>query len=130
MNERQPVAAVGAVIVVDGEILLVQRAVEPGVGLWAVPGGRVEFGETWRQTVRREVREETGLEVDVGDVAWVGAIRGPDHHFAIVDFFATVTGGELRAGSDAAEVRWVALSEASRLDMPASMYELVAGLQS
>ncbi len=124
-----PVAAVGAVIVVDGEILLVQRAVEPGAGLWAVPGGRVDFGETWREAAQREVAEETGLEVRVGAVAWAGEILGAEHHYAIVDFHAEVVGGTLRAGSDARRARWIPIDEALDLPMPSTMYALLRDLQ-
>lgn len=113
----------------DGRILLVRRSMPPERGFWVVPSGRLEFGETWREAVRRETREETGLEVDVGEVAWVGEVVEGHHHYAIVDFFATVTGGELRAGSDAVEVRWVRLSDTTELPMPASMHELVTRLQ-
>ena len=130
MTTSVPVPAVGAVIIQNGAILLVQRAVEPGVGLWAVPGGRVDRGESWQEAVRREVLEETGLDVDVGGVAWVGEVIGDDHHFAIVDFFGTVIGGELRAGSDAADVRWVPLLDAPKLPMPESMHSLLADLRS
>ena len=125
-----PVAAVGAVIIEDGKILLVKRGVEPGIGLWAVPGGRVDFGESWRDAARREVLEETGLDVEVGDPAWAGDIIGSDHHFAILDFFASVVGGELQAGSDAVDVKWVSLEEAAGLEMPASMHDLMARLRS
>lgn len=125
-----PRAAAGAVVIRDGQILLVKRSMPPNRNSWVVPSGRVEFGETWRDAARRETREETGLRIEVGDVAWVGEVIEGSRHFAIVDFFATITGGELKAGSDAAEVRWVPLDEATGLDMPASMYDLMAHLRS
>lgn len=128
MGEHRPIAAVGVVIVEDGKILLVKRGVEPGVGLWAVPGGRVDFGEPWREAARRETLEETGLEIDVGEIAWVGEVISEEHHFAVVDFFGTVSGGRLAPGSDAAEVRWVPLDETAQLDMPRSMNDLLASL--
>jgi len=129
-DDRRPVAAVGAVIVENGKILLVKRSRPPEPGFWVVPSGRVEWGETRHDAVRRETLEETGLIVSVGDVAWVGEVIEGGHHFSIVDFFATVTGGRLRAGSDAADVQWVPLEEADSLGMPASMYDLVASLRS
>ena len=73
----RPVVAVGAVIIRDDHLLLVERARPPGEGLWAVPGGQVKLGEDMAAAVRREVLEETGLRVEVGDVVWVGDSIGP-----------------------------------------------------
>lgn len=128
-----PVVAVGAVILDEGRILLVERGSEPNKGAWAVPGGRVEPGETLADAVRREVTEETGLVVEVGDPAWVGESIGPGDqpgwHFVIIDFYATVTDGKLEAGDDAAAVAWVDLKEASDWPIVATMHELLAVLR-
>jgi 8-oxo-dGTP diphosphatase len=97
------------VIVADGAILLVQRGHEPQLGRWSVPGGRVEPGETLEQAAAREAYEETGLEVNVGAELWSLTIPAGDVAFEVHDFAATVTGGVLRAGDDAADVRWVQL---------------------
>lgn len=112
-----PVAAVGGVVI-DGEsVLLVKRALPPRQGEWSLPGGRLELGESLADGVRREVREETGLEVAVGPLVEVfdrvhrddtGGIR---YHFVIVDFLCRPIGGSLAAGDDAAEARWVAREE-------------------
>ena len=72
---RKPVPAVAAVMVRDGKLLLIKRGVEPSKGKWSVPGGRVEWGETLIEAVKREVREETGLEIEVGEVAGVYDLR-------------------------------------------------------
>lgn len=115
----QPVVAVGAIIVDDGTLLLVQRGNEPGRGKWSVPGGRVEPGEQLRQAVVREVREETGLAVIVGDLAgWVERI-GADYHLVILDFFAgpVERRRDLTAGDDAADARWVPFAEVASLDL-------------
>ena len=113
----------------DGEILLIRRGAGAYAGYWAVPGGRQRFGETMDDAVRRETREETGLEVEVGAVAWVGDIideaANPEYHYTIVDFFATVVGGELRAGDDAAEARRVPVAEAHDLRLTPTMYALL-----
>ncbi len=86
----------------DGRILLVRRRNEPGRGLWSVPGGRVEPGETDTQAVIREMEEETGLVVEPGPL--IGRVRrGP---YDIADYRCAVVGGTLRAGDDATEVRW------------------------
>jgi 8-oxo-dGTP diphosphatase len=100
-------------IVLDGEsVLLVRRAAEPLKGQWSLPGGRLELGESIEQAIIREVREETGLEVeplrllgvyDLIDRDAAGAIR---YHYVLVDWICTVSGGELRAGDDATDVCW------------------------
>ena len=124
--------AVGAVIVVSERLLLVQRAQDPGRGLWAVPGGRVQTGESLRQAVAREVAEETGLEVEVGDVAWTGRAIGPGDppawHFVIVDFWASVTRGEVRPGDDAAAAEWVPLTDVREHPIVDTMHSLMDSL--
>lgn len=107
------VQAVGAVVVDDdGRVLLVQRGREPDRGRWSVPGGRLEQGETPAEAVAREVLEETGLAVAVHEELWsLTKDIGDDRAYEIHDFRATVVGGELRAGDDAADVRWFAPEE-------------------
>jgi len=98
-------------------MLLIKRGHEPGKGLWSVPGGRIEPGETDEEAVVREVREETGLNVECGPL--LGAIERPGlagTTLQIRDYQAVVTGGELAAGDDAADVSWVKPEEAARLD--------------
>jgi len=112
-----------------GRILLIRRGRNPGRGLWAVPGGKVRFGETMRQTAVRETREETGLEVDVGEPVWVGEVIEGGHHIVIVDFSATVTGGELRAGDDATDVAWVGLDVVGELPLTGTMHQLLDTLR-
>jgi acetyl-CoA carboxylase carboxyl transferase subunit beta len=101
----------GVVIVADGAILLVQRGHEPQLGRWSVPGGRVEAGETLEEAAAREAYEETGLEVRIGAELWSLTIPDGDRTFEVHDFAATVTGGMLRAGDDAADVRWIRFDE-------------------
>lgn len=120
-----PVVGVGAVTIRDGKILLVQRGHAPGKGLWSLPGGRVEWGETLHEALRREMTEETGLIVTVGGMAGLVERISEDqeHHFVILDFFVQVVAGDLRAGGDAAEVRWVLLDEIESLPLVPRLVE-------
>jgi len=102
------IVAVGAIVFdPDGRVLLIERGKPPGAGLWTVPGGRLEGPETLAQGVAREVREETGLVVEVGPLSCVVERMGDDYHFVILDYLARVIGGTLAAGSDAKNARWV-----------------------
>lgn len=127
---EHPVVGVGVVLVEDGRILLIQRGREPRKGLWAVPGGKVRHGEPMKDAARREMMEETGLEVEVGGVVWVGEVIEDGHHLVLIDFSGTRTGGELRPGDDADDVRWVALDEAAEYPLTLTMHDLVDTLRT
>jgi ADP-ribose pyrophosphatase YjhB (NUDIX family) len=116
---------VGAVVF-DGQdrLLMIQRGHDPGAGLWSIPGGRVEPGETDEQALVREILEETNLQVSVGKIIGRGYRPGPGGTvFDIRDYAATVTGGTLRPGDDAADARWVAASELARLEVTEGLIE-------
>ena len=105
-----PVECAGAVVRdAAGRLLLIRRGREPAAGLWSLPGGRIEPGESAAEAAAREVREETGLDVEVGRVL-IEAVIG-DGLYRVRDFAATVTGGTLQAGDDAVDVRWVDIAE-------------------
>lgn len=111
----------------DGRILLVKRGKEPAKGLWSVPGGRLEHGEYIADAVAREVKEETGLDVAVGELLGVFEVVG-DTHYVILDHIATVRGEErLRPASDAEEVRWVKLQDVPKLDCTPRFEEALRG---
>ena len=114
---KQPYVGVGAILVRSGKILLVKRKNEPGTEKWSIPGGVVELGEETTSTVIREIQEETGLIVEkpvlidvINDVELDpdGRIK---YQFVIIDYFLKIKGGRLKAASDAAEAKWVLLSE-------------------
>jgi 8-oxo-dGTP diphosphatase len=110
---------VGAVIKDrDGRLLLIKRGHEPGAGLWSLPGGRIEPGETHQQAVAREILEETGLRVECRRLLGTAELPGPDGAVIHVsDYLAEVTDGELAAGDDAADARWVGAAELDGLPL-------------
>ena len=113
---QAPLIGVGAVIVQDGRVLLVQRGRDPMKGQWTLPGGVLEVGESLVEGVIREVREETGLDVEVLElVELLDRIHREDgrvrFHYVIADYLCRVTGGELHAASDADAVRWIERAE-------------------
>ncbi|MGQ0848785.1 MAG: NUDIX hydrolase [Actinomycetota bacterium] len=128
-GDDHPVCGVGAVVIDGGRLLLIKRRRSPGEGLWAVPGGKVGLGETMREAAAREVREETGFEVEVGHPVWVGESIGPgdppEWHFCLVDFAAAPVGGEGRAGDDATEFGWFTVEQARQLPLTPTMYSLL-----
>lgn len=120
MSERRPLVGASAVVVRDGRVLLVRRARPPLAGLWSFPGGRVRWGERLADAARREVREETGLEIDiVATLGWHEVIeeRGEGIHAVIAVHLARSEAGEPAASDDAQAARFVTREEARRLDL-------------
>jgi ADP-ribose pyrophosphatase YjhB (NUDIX family) len=123
----RPVVAVGAIVFDDaGRVLLVERGKPPGVGLWSVPGGKVEGNETLAQAVAREVREETGLLVEVGALACVVERMGDDYHYVILDYAARVIGGTLAAATDVRAARFVEEHELAALPLTDGLADVLA----
>jgi len=105
-------------------LLLIQRGHEPSAGLWSLPGGRIESGETDAEALVREMREETGLVVEVGRL--VGSVRRPARDGDVLDirdYAATVIGGRLQPGDDAADARWVEFAELKSLPITDGLIE-------
>lgn len=112
-----PVVAVAGIVFDDqGRVLLIQRGKPPGQGLWTVPGGKLEGGESLADAVVREVREETGLDVTVGPLVEVVERIAEGYHYVILDYLA-FGAGEPRAGTDAADARFVTREELAALPL-------------
>jgi 8-oxo-dGTP diphosphatase len=110
---RFPLLGVGAILLDRDRILMAQRGKEPLKGWWSLPGGALETGESLRDAVCREVREETGLEIEPLGVFEIferilrDALGEPEYHYVLIDYMCRTTGGELRPGDDVCRVEWV-----------------------
>jgi 8-oxo-dGTP diphosphatase len=122
------IPCVGAVIRdARGRLLLIKRGHEPGAGRWSLPGGRVEPGETDAEALVREMREETGLVVRPGRL--LGSVRRPYADGDVIDirdYTATIIGGTLSPGDDAADARWVAAEDFGSLPLTEGLAEILA----
>lgn len=113
----------GAVILERNSVLLVERGRAPLKGYWSLPGGLVETGERLEEAIRREIREETGLEVNLLGVVEIferimrDHAGRPEYHYVIVDYLAEPAGGQLRAADDAAQVRWASRRHLHQLSL-------------
>ena len=126
-----PRVGVGAVVLDAGRVLLVRRGKAPLAGKWSLPGGLVELGETTREAVRREIAEECGLTIRVGEVAGIldrvvrdaaGRVR---YHWVLVDYVAFVESGTVCAASDADEAQWVEVNAVERLDTTDGLMDMI-----
>jgi len=123
-----PTVAVGAVLFrPDGRVLVVQRGHAPRAGTWTLPGGRVHKGELLRDALRREIREETKLEIDVGPLVEVVEILDGDFHYVVLDFLCALRSppDEAVASDDAADLRWVTDEELTELGVTADVLRVV-----
>ena len=117
----EPRVGVGAIIIRNGKVLLVKRGAEPSKGLWAIPGGTLKLGETMRECAAREILEETGVTINVGECVYVfDFIEYDDEkkikfHFVIVDFAAEYVAGVPEGADDALEARWLSAGELQEL---------------
>jgi 8-oxo-dGTP diphosphatase len=127
----RPVLGVGALILDGGRVLLVERGKPPLAGYWSLPGGAVETGERLEDAVVREVFEETGLQVTADSMATVFERIMPDadgtceYHYVLVDFYCTVTGGDMRPGDDSARVEWFPMESLAGLRLTEGTREVI-----
>ena len=126
-SDRKPTPVVCAGAVVRdpaGRVLLVLRGHPPAQGLWSLPGGRVEPGESPAEAAVREVREETGLEIVVGSL--LASVEFGD--YLVHDFAGDVIGGELQAGDDADDVRWCSPEDMAALPLTDGLLDELGGM--
>ena len=118
-----PQSAVGAVVIHDDRVLLVKRGKPPGKGLWAIPGGRIELGETLQEAAEREIKEETGVIIQAKSPVYTFDVINRDQegrirfHYVIVDLMADYVSGKPDPQSDACEARWISAHELDRLQV-------------
>jgi ADP-ribose pyrophosphatase YjhB (NUDIX family) len=116
---QRPIIGVGAIILKRDRILMAQRGKEPLKGSWSLPGGALETGESLADGVRREVREETGLDIRTLGVLEIferimrDASGAPEYHYVLIDYMCRMVGGTLAPGDDVCAVEWV-----RRRDLP------------
>lgn len=127
----RPILGVGALIIEADSIVLIQRGKEPLKGYWSIPGGAVETGERLEAALLREVREETGLEVEVVRLIEIfeRIIKDDDerakHHYVLIDYLCRKTGGELQSGDDACAVRWVPRNELDQYQITSGTLQVI-----
>ena len=133
MSEQRPIPGVGVAVIKDGALLMVKRGRGPNAGMWAIPGGKVDYGESMPEAAIRELREETGIVAEIERVIWVGDAIGPgdppEWHYTLVDYLARMTGGRLEAADDAELVAWVPLDQVLDLPVTPTMQDLVEALR-
>ena len=126
-----PIVAVGGIVLKDDSLLLVKRGNPPNKGCWGVPGGCLELGETLEEGVVREVLEECGIHVKVGELLDYFEVFEKDDrgrvefHYVILDFLAEHVSGTLKAGGDVTECRFIPLAEIWDYDLTPGVVELL-----
>lgn len=126
-----PIVAVGAIVVKAGKVLLVRRGTDPSRNFWSLPGGAVSLGEGLKEAVAREVKEECGIDVEVGEVVevldriYTDRNRRVRYHYVIIDFLASWRRGRLKAASDISEARWVNLEAIDTLPLTEGLAPVV-----
>lgn len=120
---RRPIVGVGAILIRGDRILMARRGKIPLKGWWSLPGGALETGELLEDGIRREVREETGLEVkpvrmfQLFERIMRDSAGAVEYHYVLVDYLCRIVGGSLQAGDDVAEVAWVRRRDLAALEI-------------
>ena len=130
---KRPIIGLGAVIVGPKGVVLIKRGKPPRMGAWSLPGGAQDLGETVKEGLIREVKEETGLDVQVLEIIDVvdSINRDPNgrlqYHYTLIDACVTVTGGTLKAGSDAMDAKWFSSYEITELKLWSETSRIIDG---
>jgi 8-oxo-dGTP diphosphatase len=126
-----PLVGVGAVILDQGRVVLIKRKFPPLAGEWSIPGGRLETGETLREGVIREAREETGLTVEPSELLGVyDRLLRDDagrvlYHYVLIDFLCRRVAGELHSDGDADDARWFSPEELGKISLVADTADVI-----
>jgi 8-oxo-dGTP diphosphatase len=132
----QPIVGVGGVVFREDTVLLVRRGKEPAKGEWSLPGGAVEVGETLEEALRRELREETGIEVDILGLSAVLERLFPDtegkisYHYVLLDFLCRYVSGQARPASDILDLSFSPLSQLDKFQLASQTLEVINRAQS
>jgi len=133
---ERPIVGVGAVVLHEDRVLLVQRAKPPRQGQWSLPGGAQKLGETLMAAAKREVAEEAGIEIAVaGMIDAIDSIIHDDagdveYHYTLFDVAARWVAGDLQPGGDAADARWVPLAELPSYQLWSETHRVIAAAVS
>jgi len=128
---KKPLVGVGATVFRNDQVLLIRRGNPPLYGDWSLPGGRVKEGEDLKKALRREIREECSIDIEVGDlITEFEYIERDDdnrvkYHYVVFDFKAQYVRGKLVRASDALEVRWVPLEQLKEFDLSEEVCEVI-----
>jgi len=138
MSKREypefPRVGVGAIVIKDGKLLMIKRAAPPNQNLWAIPGGMLELGETIQEGAEREIFEETNIRIKAGKPIFTFDLLERDNegrvhfHFLIVDMEAEYLAGEIKAASDALDVRWATPEECNLLPSTSNTIRMLRAL--
>lgn len=130
---KRPIVGLGAVVVGPNGVLLIKRGKPPRMGAWSLPGGAQDLGETVKEGLIREVKEETGLDVQILEIIDVvdSINRDPDgrpqYHYTLIDACVIVTGGTLQPGSDAMDAKWFSMAEIVELNLWSETNRIIHG---
>lgn len=128
---KKPLVGVGATVFRNDQVLLIRRGNPPLYGDWSLPGGRVKEGEDLKKALRREIREECSVDIEVGDLITEFEYIERDrrdrvkYHYVVFDFKARYVRGKLVRATDALEVRWVPLEQLKEFDLSEEVCEVI-----
>ncbi|AAT43548.1 NUDIX hydrolase [Picrophilus oshimae] len=120
-----PRVAAGALVLKNNKFLLVKRMDEPDAGLWAVPGGKLEYGETLEQCAVREIKEETNIDIKINGIASITEIILKDFHYVIIDYLAEYLSGSIKSSSDAMDAGFFGIDEIKGMNVNKTSLKLI-----